>query len=73
MAGVGVAHTLLKKKKKKITISRHNLFSTTLFKNLNKLNFAVVMASLFTAGTDMLGIYFLLDLAVESEPWIDIA
>ena len=37
-------------------------------KNFNKLNFAVVMASLFTAETDMLGTYSLSDLAVESEP-----
>ena len=39
-----------------------------LFKNLNKLHFAVVMESLLTPGTDMYGSYFLSDLAVESEP-----
>ena len=48
-----------------------HLSKTLPHKNLNKLNFAVVMAPLFTAGTDMLGTYFFSDLAVESEAWIN--
>ena len=42
------------------------------FKNLNSLNFAAVMVSLFTGGIIKLGTGLLSALVVECEPWINI-